>query len=187
MTTAPGDAVIEIGGARLAEKWFDKICVLYDEVFSEPIFLSTKAPGATPQRQSLQRLMESDSFGVVTAHADGELVGFAYGTTLPPDTRWWAGFLTPVTPDLTTEWAGRTFALIDFAVRKSWRARGIGRSLHDTLLSSRPEERATVAVRPSATDTQRVYEHWGWQRVGRLSGAPGDTASSFDIFVRALG
>lgn len=51
--------------------------------------------------------------------------------------------LTPVCAEITRESDGRTFAIIDLAVARDYRRRGIGRALLQTLLEARPEQRAT--------------------------------------------
>ncbi len=126
--------------------------------------------------------MDGRGFGVATASAGDELVGFAYGHRLPPTTRWWQGFLEPVPAELATEYDGRTFAIIDVAVRPGWRRQGIGRRLLDTLLASRSEERATLAVQPWAEESHIFYKRLGWHYVGRLPGVAGESAPFFDIY-----
>jgi ribosomal protein S18 acetylase RimI-like enzyme len=59
----------------------------------------------------------------------------------------------PLSEELTAEWNGRTFAVIDLAVREDHRKRGIGRALLNSLLTDRPEQRATLTVQPDAKDT----------------------------------
>ena len=178
--------VIERGDAATARRLFEEICQLYAQVFSKPPFAWDEEE---PQRHrsSLQRLIEEEpSFGITIAMVGDELVGFAYGYTVPPGTRRWQRFATPVPVDLATEWEGRTFALIDFAVRREWRRHGIGRKLLDALLDSRNEERATLTVEPEATETQAFYLHLGWQHVGRKRTASENIMPFFDVYVLPL-
>ncbi len=167
------DVVVEVGGASIAEALFDPICRLYDEVFSEPPF-RWRPEESHNHRLRLKRLMGRKTFGITSACRGNDLVGFAYGSALSPDTRWWSGMLQPAPEEITTEWEGRTFALI-------------GRALHDTLLDSRTEERATLAVEPEAIDTQRMYRRWGWKKVGRVQGKPTEFNPFSDLMVRPLG
>jgi GNAT superfamily N-acetyltransferase len=74
--------------------------------------------------------------------------------------------------------------LFDFAVREAYRGRGVGRRLHDRLLGSRAELRATLSVEPVALQTKAVYERWGWRRVGEMAGGPSAAAPLFDIYLR---
>lgn len=176
---------VELGTSTTAEELFEPICELYDAVFSVPPHY-WKPDESEQHRRRLRDLMARPTFGIAVATLHGELVGFAYGSQLSPETKWWEGFITPVSKDITTEWPGRTFALIDLAVENDWRGQGLGRKLHDTLLGSRDEERATLASQPSSTGVQAMYERWGWRNVGRLEGAPTDSAPQFDIFVKPL-
>ncbi len=135
----------------------------------------------------LRSLLTEPTFGIATAEADGHLVGFAYGYTLPPNTRWWQGFPEPLPAELTHERTGRTFALIDLAVQERWRTQGVGRQLVDTLLGGRCEERATLCVQPTASAAQAFYGRLGWQKVGRKDMPPGAVSPSFDVYLVELG
>jgi GNAT superfamily N-acetyltransferase len=169
----------------IVHKYEEPIFQLYYETFSKPPYRWPRDE-ETAFRQRLTRLAHDATFGIATARTDEELVGFAYGYALRPDTSWWQGFVTSVPDQLTIEWEGRTFALIDFAVAAARRGQGIGRRLHDTLLNSRHESRATLAMEPAAHEARRIYEHWGWRVVGRLRGPATDFAPEFDIMARDL-
>ena len=177
------DVRIEIGGAALARPLLDPICELYDEVFSVPPFF-WRADESALHRERLLGLLDDPGFDVAVARAGDELVGFAYGFTVPPDTKRWSGLLVPVSTEVASEWPGRTFLLFDYGVRLTYRGQGIGRRLHDALLGSRPEERATLTVQPTAIDTKRIYEHWGWYQVGQVEGGATAAAPRFDVYLR---
>lgn len=174
---------VEIGDAAVARPLLDSICVLYDEVFSVPPFF-WRGDESELHRQRLVRLLDDPTFGIAVALAGAELVGFAYGFMVPPDTTRWSGLMEPVEPMVAAEWPGRTFLLFDFAVHASWRGRGVGRKLHDALLGSRAEQRATLTVQPTAVDTKQIYERWGWRRVGQVDGGPTGAAPVFDVYLR---
>lgn len=182
---SPSNVRVQLGTGATALEYTEPIFQLYYETFSKPPY---KWPDneETEFRRRLRRLAADATFGIATAQTEDRLVGFAYGSTLRPDTTWWNGFVTSVAEELTTEREGRTFALIDFAVTEGWRGHGIGRRLHDTLLISRHELRATLAVEPVADQARAVYERWGWRVVGRLRGPATDFAPEFDIMVRNL-
>lgn len=180
------DIAVQLGSRATAEALFDPICNLYDQVFSRPPFRWTDEE-AGHHRQLLAKLRNEPSFGIVTAQdSDQRLVGFGYGYMLRPDTGWWQNFLQPLPDELIKEWPGRTFALIDLAVAQQWRGHGLGRQLTETLLASRTEERATLSVQPTATDTQAFYVHLGWRKVGRAKMPPGVVSPFFDIYVIEL-
>lgn len=102
---------------------------------------------------------------------------------LEPDTQWWSDTTELLPTDVVTEWEGRTFAVIDLAVRQKDRRRGIGRTLLEVLLNSRNEERATLTVQPVAVDTKEFYEHLGWQRIGTTKAMTGAVAPYFDLYL----
>lgn len=176
---------IQRGDAHLGSSLFEPVCALYDQVFSEPP-MHWSPDQSDEHRETLLRLMADPGFGITVATVGDELIGFAYGRPLAENTKWWDNFLEPVPVEVTTERAGRTFAVIDFGVSAEHRGQGLGRRLLEGLLAGRPEERATLAVEPEADNSQGIYRHLGWRLVGRLEGAPGDTAPYFDIYVLPL-
>ncbi|MGH3887638.1 MAG: GNAT family N-acetyltransferase [Pseudonocardiaceae bacterium] len=169
----PSSVRAQLGAAATAQDGAHLSAVLRD-IFEAPYQWPDNEE--TQFRRQLSRLATDATFGIATAQTDDELVGFAYGYTLRPDTTWWDGFVTPVPEELTKERERRAFALIDFAVAEGWRRHGIGRRLHDTLLTSRHEARATLAVEPAAHEARAVYERWSWRVVGRLRGPATDFA-----------
>jgi GNAT superfamily N-acetyltransferase len=122
----------------------------------------------------------------VTAQVDGQLVGFAFGYDLRPDSTWWEG-LTPVpSADFTSETGDRTVVLAEIEVSRAWQGRGIGHRLHDAFLSDRAEERATLATGPRADEARRRYEGWGWRQLGTVPGASGDYFDAYILYIRSL-
>ena len=125
--------------------------------------------------------------GYVLAEArhGGYLVGYAAGFPLRPSTSWWRNLTTPLPDEVTAEHPGRTFAVVDLLVRASWRRQGIGAALHGLVLASRPEERATLTVAPSAAPAQHAFRAWGWRKVARTRDpAPGSPVA--DVLVTPL-
>jgi ribosomal protein S18 acetylase RimI-like enzyme len=178
------DAVrLDLGGAELARQLLDPICHLYDEVFSAPPFF-WREDESELHRERLLGLLEDPTYGIAAARVGDELVGFGYGVAVPPDTKRWSRLVDPLSVQVTSEWPGRTFLLFDYGVRQTYRGQGIGRRLHDTLLGSRSEERATLTVQPTAIDTKRIYEHWGWHQVGQMEGGSTAAAPRFDVYLR---
>lgn len=163
----------------------DPICALYDEVFSSPPFI-WPVDESTHHRTLMHRLIDNPTFAIAVAESRGSLVGFAYGYGLAPGTGWWDGFQQPVAAEFREEWADRTFAVIDLAVQQNWRRQGLGRTLLESLLAGRAEERATLAVQPQSLDSHRFYAAIGdWTLIGRQD-TPGFVSPEFDIYVREL-
>jgi GNAT superfamily N-acetyltransferase len=165
---------------------FEEVFAAYRAVFAEPPQNETEEDFNNYQVR-FRRLLTQPGFAMVTAWVEGKLIGFVYGTPLAPSTKWWDNPLTPLPAAYTVETGKRTFAVIDFGVRKPWRGRGIGRQLHDELLADRQEERATLAIIPESTATRAIYEHWGWRKVVRLREMdPTAPHGTFDIMVLPL-
>jgi ribosomal protein S18 acetylase RimI-like enzyme len=117
-----------------------------------------------------------------TGDRSGRLA-FGYGYLLPAGSTWWRGIVEPLEDEFTTETGSRTFAVIDYGVLPQFRGRGIGRLIHDELLGGSGAERATLAVRPAAIETQAIYRNWGWRRVGHEVMDPPVRSPEFDILV----
>jgi GNAT superfamily N-acetyltransferase len=119
------------------------------------------------------------------ARHGGYLVGYAAGMPLRPSTSWWKDSTAPLPAEMTTEYPGRTFALTELLVRPAWRRQGIGRALHDLIIGSRSEERATLAVSPGATSAQIAFRNWGWYKAARIHGL-GPGSPVLDVLLLAL-
>jgi GNAT superfamily N-acetyltransferase len=133
----------------------------------------------------LQVLRRQPGFALAEARHGGYLVGYAFGVPLRPSTSWWRHLTTPLPDEVTTEHPGRTFALVELLVRASWRRQGIAGALHDLILASRPEERATLTIPPAATPAQNAFRKWGWRKIARThDDGPGSPVS--DVLIIPL-
>lgn len=128
--------------------------------------------------------IQAPGFALVAAYADSTAIGLAFGYVLPANARWWNGLTTPAPEDLTDETGHRTFALNELMVTPEWQGRGVAHALHDELLGSRGEERATLLVRENNTAAQTAYARWGWQTIGKLRPYP--DSPHFDAMVLPL-
>ncbi|GAA1364292.1 hypothetical protein GCM10009661_13820 [Catellatospora chokoriensis] len=70
-------------------------------------------------------------------------------------------------------------------VRQATRRRGIAKALHDALMASRTESRATLLVQPENVPASAAYATWGWYRIGQLK--PFDDAPTHDALMLDLG
>ena len=122
-------------------------------------------------------------FVLVAARSGGYLIGYGAGLPLRPSTSWWREVTTTLPEQVTAEYPGRTFALVELLVRGSWR-QGIGRSLHDLVLAGRSEERATAVMPPTATAAQAAFQNWGWHKIARARNPVGLPAS--DVLITTL-
>jgi ribosomal protein S18 acetylase RimI-like enzyme len=156
---------------------------LYAEVYAEPPYLEGPAEVAD-FAGGWARRAQQPGFRLVVAFAGDEPVGFSFGHRLRPDSAWWDGLLSPAPDEVTSEHEGRTFAVIELAVRKAYRHRRIGGLLHWALLAGRSEDRVTLLVRPEATAAIAAYRSWGYEVVGRLRPFP--DAPTYVAMLRSL-
>src|SRR6202040_3316043 len=169
MSQAPPDVTFEVLDGAAAGAHADELQALYVEVYAEPRGRDEEA-ARFPSRFRVQR--RQPGYVLAEARRGGYLVGYAAGFPLRPSTSWWRHLTTPLPDELTAEHPGRTFAVVDLAVRAPWRRQGIGRDLHDLILDGRPEERATLTVLPAAAAAQHAFRAWGWRKVARAQAGP---------------
>ncbi|MEW1738404.1 GNAT family N-acetyltransferase [Nocardia beijingensis] len=126
-------------------------------------------------------------FAYVLARVDGEPAGQIWGWPLPPNARWWTGLHLDSgdLEEFTAEDGRRTFGLSEIMVCAEYAGRGIARALHDELLGSRTEQRATLLVEEDNERAYQRYRRWGWERVGWLRPSWPD-APRFDVLIREL-
>src|SRR6516225_4000528 len=153
---------------------------LHAEVYAGPPYRRDDNVARFADRFRVQR--RQPGFVLAEARHGGYLVGYAAGMPLRSSTSWWKNLTTPLPAEVTTEHAGRTFALTELLVRAPWRRQGIAGSLHNLILDGRPEERATLAVLPGAVAAQQAFPKWGWSRVARTRG-PQDGSPVLDVLV----
>lgn len=155
---------------------------VYAEVYAEAPYFEGEAEVADFARSWPSRI-GAPGFRLVIAEADGQPVGFSFGHELTEATRWWSGAVEPLEVD-TTEWRGRTFAVIELAVLTGHRRQGLGGRLHEALLEDVHAERVTLAVRPEAeaAPARAAYRRWGYRKAGQVRPAPG--LPVYDVMVR---
>ncbi|WP_433214858.1 N-acetyltransferase family protein [Microtetraspora malaysiensis] len=126
-----------------------------------------------------------DGFELVIAEGDGTPVGQAFGWPLPAGTAWWKGLRTEVPYRFTDENGYRTFALSEIMVPEPHQGQGVAHALHDELLKGRPEERATLLVRPDNGAAYAAYRRWGWHKAAELQPDMAD-APVYDALIKSL-
>ncbi len=168
---------------RQAAEHADELQALHAEVYADPPYRQNDDAALFADRFRVQR--RQPGFVLAEVRHGDYLVGFASGMPLRPSTSWWRELTAPLPAEVTAEHLGRTFAVADLLVRAAWRRQGIGRALHDLILASRPEERATLTVLPGAAPARSALARWGWRKVARTRGpSPGSPVS--DVLVIPL-
>jgi GNAT superfamily N-acetyltransferase len=187
VTTRPGtaadpDITFEVLDGTAAGGHADELRALHAEVFAGPGGRDEEA-ARFAERFRVQR--RQPGYVLAEARRGGYLIGYAAGFPLRPSTSWWRNLTAPLPDEVTAEHPGRTFAVVDLLVRAPWRRQGIGAALHGLVLATRPEERATLTVAPSATPAQHAFRAWGWRKVARTRD-PGPGSPVADVLVTPL-
>jgi ribosomal protein S18 acetylase RimI-like enzyme len=179
-------AFVKTGGERAAAH-LDELRGLYAEVYAEPPY-EWGDEHASLFAERFQAQCRQDGFALVEARQDKDLVGNIFGLPVRPvngSSGSWQNLTTALPPEVTAEWAGRTFFIVELLVRAPWRRQHIAEAMHDLLLEGRPEERAVLTALPAATPAQAAYRKWGWRKVAEkhnpLPGSP-----LFDVLVKQL-
>ena len=182
MVSSPGIAFQLLDGTQAAAH-ADELQALHAEVYADPPYGRDQDAALFAGRFRVQH--RQPGFVLAEARHGDYLVGYGCGMPLRPSTSWWRELTTPLPDEDTAEHPGRTFALTDLLVRASWRRQGIAGALHDLILASRPEERATLTVPPAAAPAQNAFRKWGWRKVARThDDGPGSPVS--DVLIIPL-
>ncbi len=159
---AVDDVVYDRLNAAQTAAQLDALVDVYAEVFAEEPYCEGPEDVARFRRW-LRDELKKPGFTLVRAVAEEQLIGYAYGYTMPPGEWWRHPTVDPPAEIRDVE----KFAVMEWAVRSSWRGHGIGRRLLDQLLAGRPEPYATLTVNPAAT-ARRIYQRWGWRQYGAI-------------------
>lgn len=147
----------------------DVFLTAYEEVYADPPYSEGPRDVAEFIERYPQQIRTRPGFRLLLARDGSEVVGFTYGYRLPADTSWWGNLLESMPEEFARETGERTFAVVEMAVRKPWRRRGIAAGLHARLVEGLAVERVTLTVRPEseAAPAQSAYVAWGYRKVGR--------------------
>ncbi|MGW4240804.1 GNAT family N-acetyltransferase [Streptomyces sp. NPDC004749] len=157
-----------------ARKITDELTAVYAEVYDVPPYIGDPFFSLETFADRLTAAFDMKGFEVVTAHlADGTLAGYVHGVTLTPDRAWWAS-LTDQLPDDAKRGAeaGEVFWLRELMVLPKLTNQGIGRALHDEMVTGRAEPWTTLTCIVDNEPARSAYPRWGYEVVGRIKHAP---------------
>ncbi|MFC5722225.1 GNAT family N-acetyltransferase [Streptomyces gamaensis] len=143
----------------------------YEDVYAHALALSDH--NDPPIADRLARHCDRPGFALVAAFDGEQVAGLSYGYTLPEDTLWWEGLTPEPAPEFVREHPARTLGVCEVLVRAPWRRTGIGRTLLETLLADRPEERAAALVADGNDLVLDRYIRYGFTPVGTMEPYPG--------------
>lgn len=134
----------------------DAFKLVYAEAFTGPPYDESEDDVDAAFRRFPVQARKHGFRAVLARTEDGEPIGMAYGHPLGPDTVWWDEFTEPVSEDMRREDGQRTFGLMELAVRRAWRGRGVARRLHTLLLDGVGAERVLLNVHPASGGAGRL-------------------------------
>jgi ribosomal protein S18 acetylase RimI-like enzyme len=178
---------LELISGDQAISQLDELRALYIDVYAEPPY-EWGDEHASLFVQRFQTQAREDGFALVEARDDRNLVGIVFGLAVKPvsgSSGWWRNVTSELPSDLTAEWPGRTFAIVELLVRAPWRRQHIAEAMHDLLFRDRTEERAMLTALPAAEPAQAAYRKWGWHKVAQKRN-PLPDAPLFDVLVNEL-
>ncbi|CAM5705016.1 GNAT family N-acetyltransferase [Streptomyces hirsutus] len=128
--------------------------------------------GFTPDalRRQITGHARRDDFTLITAYADGLLIGYGYGFRCTP--AYWYG--EDLLPRITPEDARTTDSLVgicELAVRPGWQGQGIGTRIHQALLDAMRPRWVSLLAMPGAP-AQRLYLSLGYRYAGPYESSP---------------
>lgn len=140
----------------------DKMLQVYAQALMPPPYSKSIA-----EIQMFASILENhvarDGFRLFVAHADDDIVGFAYGYTSQPGGWWRDQVAQALGANLTKEWLEHAFEFTELAVRPLYQGRGIGSALHDALLHGIDARTAILSTLQQETRGLELYERKGWQ------------------------
>lgn len=141
--------------------WARAVVSVYADAFRPPPYSRSDAQ-VTAFGSTLRQHLRRTGFVGFAAVAEGHIVGFTYGY---PSQRgqWWHDQVRRALGDDADEWLEGAFEYVELAVTPASQRQGIGRRLHDTLLSSQPLRTAVLSTLDAPTAGLRMYESAGWQ------------------------
>jgi ribosomal protein S18 acetylase RimI-like enzyme len=175
-----------IGGERAASH-LGELRALYADVYADPPY-EWGDDHASLFAERFQAQCRQDGFSLAEARDGHDLAGIAFGLAIKPvsgSSGAWQDLTSTLPAEVTAEWPGRTFFIVELLVRAPWRRQHIAEAMHNLLLKDRPEERAMLTALPAAEPAQAAYRKWGWRKVAQkrnpLPGSP-----LFDVLIKEL-
>ncbi len=162
-----------------------EIVETHGAVFAEPP--TSEGPAEiTAFDASLDRLVRKPGFRACTARdPNGALAGFAFGWEGGPGDRWWDTATSAVDAHVRRRWFGDCFELVELAVLRGSRRRGVGGALHDGLLEQTERPHAVLSTHAQAAPARAFYAAREWRVVLEPLRFPGHEAP-FAIMARDL-
>ncbi|MER5617730.1 GNAT family N-acetyltransferase [Streptomyces sp. NPDC002215] len=151
----------------------DELVEVYARVYDTPPYIGDPFFSVTSFRERLENAFGSEGFETVTARRDGQIIGYVHGATLPADKPWWTALSHQRPAQLQTlAAAGQVFWLRELMVHPEHQNQGLGRRIHDTVISGRAESATTLTCIIDNQPAHDAYLRWGYTVMGEIKHAP---------------
>lgn len=151
----------------------DEMVEVYARVYDKPPYIGDPFFSVTSFRKRLEAAFDSDGFETVTARRDGQIIGYVHGATLPADKPWWIslGAQRPAQLQALAD-VRQVFWLRELMVLPECQNQGLGRKIHDTVISGRVESATTLTCIIDNWPAHDAYLRWGYTVMGEIKHAP---------------
>ncbi|MFD4176241.1 GNAT family N-acetyltransferase [Streptomyces anulatus] len=151
----------------------DEMVEVYARVYDTPPYSGDPFFSVASFRERLEAAFDSDGFETVTARRDGQIIGYVHGATLPSDKPWWLSLSDrrPTRLQALAD-ARQVFWLRELMVLPEYQGQGLGRNIHDTVISGRAESAATLTCIIDNQPAHDAYLRWGYLVMGEIKHAP---------------
>lgn len=151
----------------------DELVEVYARVYDTPPYIGDPFFSVDSFRERLEASFGSEGFETVTARREGQIIGYVHGATLPADKSWWLS-LGDRRPVQLQALAGdrQVFWLRELMVLPEYQGQGLGRRIHDTVISGRAESATTLTCIIDNQPAHDAYLRWGYMVMGEIKHAP---------------
>ncbi|MFJ2441060.1 MULTISPECIES: GNAT family N-acetyltransferase [unclassified Streptomyces] len=151
----------------------DELVDVYGRVYDTPLYVGDPFFSVVSFRERLEAAFGNEGFETVTARQEGRIVGYVHGATLPADKPWWIS-LGDRRPTGLRELAdaGQVFWLRELMVLPEVQNQGLGRKIHDTVITGRVEQVTALTCIVDNQPAHDAYLHWGYTVMGQIKHAP---------------
>lgn len=154
--TAPPDAVL------------DAAVDVYAAAFGRAPYFETAEQAESFREQVHRYAAERAGFRLVTVEDDGAMRGIGMAVLAYPGMWWREKVAADLTPADADRWLGpKCLEVVEVAVAPGAHGRGLGKLVHDVLISGSPAPTAALICHPEAKVAQRLYSGRGWHLIGR--------------------
>lgn len=124
-------------------------------------------------------------FELITGWLNDRVVGYAFGSPRDNAETLWDEVVRAIPSlEIGADETQPVYIFREFAVDPTYQGRGFGHVIHDALLLHRPEQIASLLVRPDNIPAKSAYLAWGWQKIGTRR--PFADSPVFDSMVKIL-